>query len=86
MTLKEQPEKLPEDRLEVSCYEGYQAEERPTGFRLGKNWHSVEAVVDRWYGPDDSFFKVRAEDGNIYILCRHRDGWSLVSYRRTGAQ
>lgn len=70
------------DRLEVSCYEGYQAEERPVRFRLGQTWYSVEEILDRWYGPGDRFFKVRAEDGNIYILRRHEEGWFLVSYRR----
>ena len=79
--MKDEP---PDNRLEVSCYEGYKAEERPARFRLGTVWHSVEEILDRWYGPRDRFFKVRAEDGNIYILCRREDGWSLVSYRRTG--
>lgn len=73
-----------DERLEVSCYEGYKAEERPVRFRLGPTWHSVEEILDRWYGPEDSLFKVRAEDGNIYILRREHDGWFLVSYRRTG--
>ncbi len=72
------------DSLEVSCYEGYKAEERPVRFRLGHVRHTVEEILDRWYGPEDRYFKVRTEDGNIYILRRHRDGWSLVSYRRTG--
>jgi hypothetical protein len=44
----------------------------------------VEEVVDQWYGPDAAFFKVRADDGNLYIL-RHQavgDEWSLESFRR----
>ena len=45
----------------------------------------VEEVLDQWYGPDDEFFKVRADDGNLYIL-RHQaleDEWSLESFRQT---
>jgi len=43
----------------------------------------VEEVVDQWYGPADTFFKVRASDGNLYILrCAGKEGaWSLESFR-----
>ena len=30
----------------------------------------VEEVLDQWYGPQDAFYKVRADDGNLYILRR----------------
>ena len=72
-------------RLEVSCYEGHRAQERPERFRLGPSWHRIEAILDRWQGPDDRYFKVRAEDGNVYILRHSEEGWSLASYRRAGA-
>jgi hypothetical protein len=46
----------------------------------------VEEVLDQWYGPQDSFFKVRADDGNLYILRRETsvpDGlWHLESFRK----
>jgi len=34
----------------------------------------VEEVLDRWYGPDYTYFRVRASDGHCYILrhTRHR--------------
>ena len=42
----------------------------------------VEEVLDQWYGPEDAFYKVRADDGNLYILRRETstlDGtWHLV--------
>ena len=40
--------------------------------------------MDQWYGPDDVFYKVRADDGNLYIM-RHTaatDEWRLESFRR----
>jgi len=45
----------------------------------------VEEVLDQRYGPESTFFKVRADDGNLYIL-RHvaqgeADEWSLESFR-----
>ena len=37
-------------------------------------------IVDRWYDPDHTCFKVLADDGKLYLL-RHdmnADGWYLV--------
>ena len=73
-------------KITVQCYAGRKADERPVRFRLGDRDFLVEEVVDQWYGPDDVFFKVRADDGNLYILRRNEMGeWSLESFRRTGA-
>jgi len=73
-------------RLQVECYAGRIADERPIRFRLDDREYMVEEVLDQWYGWEDMFFKIRAHDGNVYIL-RHRtsvpDGeWDLVSFRR----
>jgi hypothetical protein len=70
-------------RLRVQCYAGRKADERPVRFQLGDREYLIEEVQDQWYGPDDTFFKVRADDGNLYIL-RHNaleDEWRLVSFR-----
>ncbi len=71
--------------LRVECYSGTTAEERPVRFYLCGRAFLVEEVLDRWYGPDDLFFKVRADDGNLYILRNHRSSpegeWSLESFR-----
>lgn len=72
-------------RLSVECYAGRTGDERPVRFRLDEHSYFVEAVLDQWYGPEHVFFKVRADDGNVYIL-RHEtsvpDGeWELVSFR-----
>lgn len=72
--------------VRVECYAGRKADERPLRFQLGERVYLVEEVVDQWYGPDDTFFKVRADDGNLYIL-RHshvEDEWSLEAFRRAG--
>ena len=69
----------------VQCYSGTKADEYPLRFGVADHEYQVEEILDRWYGPDDVYFKVRANDGNIYIL-RHRsasDSWSLESFRRT---
>lgn len=64
----------------VQCYAGYKGEERPTSFSVQGVPLRVEEILDRWYDPDYNCFKVRAEDGNDYLL-RHdlnSDSWELL--------
>lgn len=65
--------------LHAECYAGAKADERPVRFQLGARDHMVEELLDQWYGPEDSFFKVRTDDGNLYILrrCLAADEWHL---------
>jgi hypothetical protein len=73
--------------LEVECYSGRKEDERPVRFRLHGHAYCVEEVVDQWYGPESTLYKVRADDGNLYILRRQTstpDGpWDLVSFRES---
>jgi len=87
--------------LQVECYAGYKASERPLRFRFLPDTRSPEAdhpdlparvyevseVLDRWYGPEYECFKVRADDGNLYVLRHHlgQDNWTLDSFRRGGS-
>lgn len=72
--------------LQVQCYAGYRADERPLRFRgatAGARSYEVKEVLDRWYGPGYQCFKVLADDGNLYIL-RHdqyKGTWTLDSFR-----
>ena len=75
-------------RLEVACYSGYKADERPLRFTFGDNRVrkilEVKQLLDQWYGIGYHCFKVLADDGNLYIL-RHQqaeDYWVLDSFRR----
>jgi hypothetical protein len=69
--------------VRVVCYAGRKADERPVRFYLDEREYLVEDVVDQWYGPADTFFKVRESDGNLYILRLggREDGWSLEAFR-----
>jgi hypothetical protein len=74
--------------LTVECYSGRKADERPVRFRLQGRQYRVKAVLDQWYEPDNTSYKVKADDGNLYIL-RHKTSepsgtWDLVSFRRSG--
>lgn len=74
-------------KLEVECYSGRKVDERPVRFRLDGHQYLVEAVLDQWYGPQSTFYKLRADDGNTYILRQQTstpDGsWDLVSFRQS---
>jgi hypothetical protein len=70
-------------KLRVECYSGRKADERPVRFQLGERGYLVEEVLDQWYGQDATFFKVRADDGNLFIL-RHdvsNDEWGVEAFR-----
>jgi hypothetical protein len=76
--------------LQVECYSGYKADERPLRFAFliqpdGPKFE-VKEVLDQWYGVGYQCFKVRADDGNIYILRHHlgEGSWRLDSFRRSG--
>jgi hypothetical protein len=65
--------------VQVECYAGYKADERPVRFRLGDRTLDVQSVVDQWHSPSEVYFRVIAGDGNTYILCHDegQDIWTL---------
>jgi hypothetical protein len=69
--------------IEVQCYSGRKAE-RPVRFRGDDQDYMVEEIVERWYGPNDSFYRVRADDGSVYLLRRHTPTgtWSMESVQK----
>ena len=76
-------------KLRVQCYSGYKAEERPVRFSIDDHEYVVDEVVDQWYGPEYAWYKVRADDGNVYILKRDTSepggNWDLVSFRKAAS-
>jgi len=67
----------------VECHAGYRADERPLRFVLRGRAFEVAEVEDRWYSPGVIYFRVRATDGNFYVL-RHDEGmdvWTLDAFR-----
>ena len=69
--------------IRVECDLVYQADEPPQRFALRGRQFEVAEVEDRWYAPGTVYFRVRAHDGNFYIL-RHVEGidiWSLDGFR-----
>lgn len=70
-------------KLAVRCYAGYRGHERPLAFTLGERTLEVRDIQDRWYSPGAVYFRVLADDGNLYLL-RHdeaADEWTLEGFR-----
>ena len=69
--------------IKVECHAGYQIKERPIAFQFCDRRYKVKEVVDRWYGEGAVYFKVEAEDNNIYLLKYEggQDSWDLVFYQ-----
>jgi hypothetical protein len=73
-------------KLEVECYSGQKADERPLRFRMDGRQYVVKDILDQWYEPESISYRVRADDGNLYII-RHQTSipngtWELVSFRQ----
>ena len=68
------------ETLQVECYAGYRADERPTALILGERRIAVQEILDRWLGEDHAYFKVTGDDGARYILRRddRRGHWELI--------
>lgn len=74
--------------ITVQCYSGYKGDETPRSFILGEKTVAIEGILDRWYEPEASYFRVRAGDGAIYII-RHNEGidsWELTFFNGTPAR
>ncbi len=70
------------DTFRVECYAGHKAEESPRRFFIGKREIKAIEIIDRWLDPQHSYFKIRGDDGGIYIL-RHAqdsDAWVLILF------
>ncbi len=75
-------------QVRVESYAGYKADERPLRFQAGHRTYAVIEIEDQWHSPGATTFRVRADDGNVYVLTHRfgQDTWSLESYRRTPPQ
>ena len=68
--------------IRVECYAGFRAEQEPIAFWSGERRFEVKEIVDRWYSPTQRWFRVDADDGNLYVL-RHDeqyDDWEIAAF------
>jgi hypothetical protein len=74
-----------EERITVKCVAEYRGEQRPCAFTIGKEEHRIAEVPAQCLSPDHDHFKVKADDGNLYILKHNRveDTWEMTFFRRS---
>ena len=67
--------------IRVDAYCGYKANERPSQFVLDEQIHQIAAVLDQWYEPTATYFKVQSTKGKTYLLRydAETDEWTLQS-------
>jgi len=52
----------------VQFYAGYRGEQEPQRFSFEERWLEIEEVLKEWREPAAEFFRVRANDGRVYVL------------------
>ncbi|WP_028584798.1 hypothetical protein [Desulfogranum mediterraneum] len=70
--------------IRVECYSGYRGEETPRRLVFTHQQVEVVEILDRWLAPDHRYFKLKGDDGAIYII-RHEvtsRQWELTLYDR----
>jgi hypothetical protein len=70
--------------LTVDAFAGYKGEKTPRSFVLEGRTLSVQQVVDRWYSETHSYFRIKACDGQRYVLRLDldEDTWELIMVER----
>jgi len=65
--------------IHVDAYSGYKASERPSQFVLDEQIYQITAVLDQWYEPTATYFKVQTVEGKTYLLRydAETDEWTL---------
>lgn len=68
--------------LRVECHAGYRGEETPRRLRLGQRRVEVVEVIDQWLAPDHRYFKLRGDDGGVYVVRHDTEAqcWELVLF------
>jgi len=77
---------MPYEKLNVECYSGYRASERPVAFIFeDRGWEIID-VIDRWFEggvqpgrPVLDYFKVKTSEGRVFLLRYNSlfDAWAV---------
>ena len=65
----------------VDEYSGHRANQRPRSFTIDEQLYEIAAVLDQWYEPSGTYFKVQTSERKVYLLRYdgERDEWTLQS-------
>lgn len=74
--------------IRVETRIGHGGVEMPLRFFFDGRKVEVAENLDRWPGPSYCYFKVKGDDGNLYIvrLDENRAEWDLVLFQSTSAE
>jgi len=63
------------EQVDVECYSGHKANERPIAFTYHGHRLEISEIMDRWYEgsvnvgrPQIDYFKIRTADGQVFLL------------------
>ena len=67
----------------VDLCAGHLGLEKPMRLRFGRREVQIVETVDQWYGSDHCYFKIKGNDGNLYILRfeQSRAEWELTMFQ-----
>jgi hypothetical protein len=68
--------------IRVECYAGHRADTEPRRLFIGAREVTVTEVIDRWLDPLYRYFKLRGDDGGIYLIRQDtvNDRWELTLF------
>jgi hypothetical protein len=75
-------------RIRVETYAGHGGIDMPRRFRLDSREIDVVDNLDQWPGLDHQYFKVKGDDGCLYILRfdANQTEWELTMFQAPQAQ
>lgn len=54
--------------LQVECSADNRGEQTPRALTIDDRKVFIEEILDRWPGPDHRYFKVKGDDGHLYVI------------------
>jgi hypothetical protein len=73
--------------IRLECYAGYRGEQEPRAFWLGRRRIAALEILDRWMSPDHRYFRIRGDDGHVYVLRSDeaKGEWTLGAFTHAAA-
>jgi hypothetical protein len=70
--------------LHVECFPGRGGQDTPRMLVIGDRKIFVDEVLDTWSGPGHVYFKLKGDDGDVYIIQQDTGSkvWELTVSRQ----